>query len=134
MIKSRRRAQGIVLAVFLFFLQMVCYAEQPLTQSKEMSDPYTWDFGSIKQGEVVAHDFTLKNESEKTLTIIGVNTSCGCTVSEARDKVLGPQELTLIGVKFNSKDYSGAVRQFVYVNTDSLDKPLIRFIIKANVV
>ncbi len=114
------------IAVFLFFLYTGCFAQQP--------DAYTWDFGRIKQGEIVAHSFSLKNESAKTLNITAVNTSCGCTLSEVKNKALEPQGSTLVEVKFNSKGYSGNVQQFVYVNTDSLDKPVIRFIIKATVV
>ncbi|MFA4990210.1 MAG: DUF1573 domain-containing protein [Candidatus Omnitrophota bacterium] len=97
-------------------------------------DSYVWDCGKIKQGEVAAHNFTLKNDSAKALKITGVTTSCGCTVSEVKKKVLLPGESTPVEIKFNSKGYSGAVQQFTYVNTDNVDKPVIRFIIKADVV
>ncbi|MFH0855608.1 MAG: DUF1573 domain-containing protein [Candidatus Omnitrophota bacterium] len=113
------------LATVLFLTYTVSLAGQ--------IDPYTWDFGQVKQGEVLLHKFTLKNESAQKLRITGVNTSCGYTVSEAKSRVLLPQESTEIEVKFNSKGYAGPVQQFVYVNTDSIDKPLIRFIIKADV-
>lgn len=113
------------LAIFVFLIHTGCYAQKP--------DPYTWDFGKIKQAEVASHSFTLKNESSKTLNIKAVNTSCGCTASEVKKKILLPLESTEVEVKFNSKGYSGAVQQFVYVNTDNIDKPVIRFIIKADV-
>jgi len=118
-----KRAAGLIL--FSFFLSVGCSAAP--------ADAYTWDFGKIKEGEVAAHNFILKNDSAKPLKITGVNTSCGCTVSEVKLKVLGPGESSAVEVKFNSKGYAGAVQQFVYVNTDSVDKPVIRFIIKANV-
>lgn len=94
----------------------------------------TWDFGSVKEAEVVKHDFTLKNDSERILNITGVDTSCGCTVSDTQDTNLASGEETLIEVSFDSKGYSGPVSQYVYVNTDSLEEPVIRFTIKANVV
>jgi len=115
----------VALAVLTLVMCKPCFAEE--------TDADTWDFGQIKQGMVVTHTFTLKNESSKPLNIVSVNTSCGCTVSEVKKKVLVPQESTALDVKFNSKGYSGAVQQFVYVNTDDLDKPIVRFIIKANV-
>ncbi|PIP18847.1 MAG: hypothetical protein COT38_04995 [Candidatus Omnitrophica bacterium CG08_land_8_20_14_0_20_41_16] len=96
-------------------------------------DPYTKDFGLIKAGEIVRQTFVIKNESKKVLNIKGVTTSCGCTTSEIKHKMLMPGESTNLDVKFNSKGYSGGVEQFVYVNTDSLDTPIIRFIIKAQV-
>jgi len=114
------------LAVFLFFLQIVCYAKNP--------DPYTWDFGRVRQGEILRHDFLLKNESNKVLNIKSVDTSCGCTVSKTKKSALLPQEATLIEVNFDSKGYLGPVQQVVYVNTDRLDTPVIRYIIKAEVV
>jgi len=98
------------------------------------SDPYNWDFGQVKQGEILKHDFVFKNESQKTLNIKEVTTSCGCTASAVKNKTLLPGEDTTIEVKFNSKGYVGSVQQFVYVHTDSLDKPIVKYIIKANVV
>ncbi len=104
---------------------------QPGISEKE--DPYTKDFGLVKAGEVVRHSFVIKNESKRILNIRGVTTSCGCTASEVKNRVLKPGESTNLDVKFNSKGYSSTVQQFIYVNTDSLDNPIIRYIIKANV-
>ncbi len=103
-------------------------------QQDAEEDPNTWDFGRIPQGEVVKHDFMLKNESEVVLNIGEINTSCGCTVSQVRKKTLLPQEEAAIEVKFKSKGYTGPVKQFVYVHTDNLDKSIIKYIIKAEVV
>lgn len=116
---------AVGLPVFIF-LQTNCFAQEP--------DPNAWDFGKVKQGEVAKHSFTLKNDSGKTLNITSVNTSCGCTVSEVKKKVLLPKESTAVEVKFNSKGYSGDVQQFAYVNTDRADNPIIRFTVKANVI
>ncbi|PIP21290.1 MAG: hypothetical protein COX40_00180 [Candidatus Omnitrophica bacterium CG23_combo_of_CG06-09_8_20_14_all_40_11] len=124
--------------VLLFFLQSGCYAQikDNLTNKQtetQVEDPYSWDFGQVKEGEVLKHIFVLKNESEATLTIKDVNTSCGCTASKVEKKILLPGQSATIEVRFNSKGYSGPVQQYVYVHTDSLDKPVLRFIIKAEV-
>ncbi len=121
------------------FYGATAYAQQPVTlenntDTGKTEDKYSWDFGVVKQGQVIQHDFIIKNESTRELNIKDVNTSCGCTVSKAKNKTLKPQESTLIEVKFNSKGYSGKVKQYVYVNTDSLDNPLLRYIISADVV
>lgn len=132
----KRRVVGIV--IFLAFLQAGCFAQtqENLSETKkeEVSDPYTWDFGFAKQGEVLKHTFILKNESTKALNIKQVNTSCGCTISEVKKKTLLPQASTEIAVEFKTKGYSGPVKQHIYVTTDSLDNPIIKFIIKADVV
>ena len=97
-------------------------------------DPNAWDFGQVKQGMVLKHDFILKNETDNILKINNIHTSCGCTASESAKKSLMPQESTTIIVSFNSKGYLGAVTQFVYVNTDNADLAIIKFTIKAQVV
>ncbi len=112
------------------------YAQEQVSslETKEAFDPYIFDFGRVKEGEVLEHEFILKNETSKILNIKDVNTSCGCTVSESEKRSLQPNESTVIKVKFNSRGYSGPTQQYIYVHTDSLDKPVIRYIIKANVV
>ncbi len=133
----------ILALVFLFFFFITgCGATQqpqiikasPKAQQEAQADPYAWDFGQIKQGAIVRHTFVFKNETKQTLTIKDVTTSCGCTASTVKNKILKPGESTEIEVKFNSKGYSAAVQQYVYVNTDDLDNPVVRFIIKADVI
>lgn len=119
-----------MLRLFLCLLLLVF----PVTGCYSQQDPYTWDFGRAKQGQIVKHNFILENKTAQTLNIKEVNTSCGCTVSEVKKKTLLPGENTLIEVKFDSKGYSGKVQQFVYVHTDNLDNPIIRYIITAEVV
>jgi uncharacterized cupredoxin-like copper-binding protein len=103
-------------------------------KEKDSQDKYTWDFGYVRQGQILKHDFILKNDSNKPLVIKSVNTSCGCTASKAKKEKLSPGETTDIEVSFKSKGYSGEVTQYIYVYTDNLDNQIIRFIIKANVV
>jgi len=112
----------------VFFILQFSYAQEKIT------DPNEWDFGKVKQGIVLKHDFLLKNQAAHVLKIESINTSCGCTVSQADKKSLAPQETTLISASFNTKGYTGEVKQFIYVNTDDADLSVIRFVIKANVV
>jgi hypothetical protein len=117
----------IILFLLSFFIWHPAYAQ------KNKPGPDEWDFGQVKQGAVLKHNFVLKNESDDILTINSVNTSCGCTVSKADKNSLLPQESTAIKVTFNSRGYLGQVRQYVYVNTNSADTPIIKFTIKAQV-
>ncbi len=101
---------------------------------KEEADLYQWDFGQITQGAIAKHDFILNNSTSKILAITNIHSSCGCTVSKSEKKSLLPQESTLLTVSFNSQGYLGPVTQFVYVNTDNADLPIIRFTVKAEVI
>ncbi len=94
----------------------------------------TWNFGRIKEGTQVKHTFVFANETKKPLNITSVNTSCGCTVSEVDKRLLVPREAARITVTFDSKGYSGAIRQYVYIGTDNPEEPLIKFVITAEVL
>ncbi|MDP2928206.1 MAG: DUF1573 domain-containing protein [Candidatus Omnitrophota bacterium] len=120
--------RGIILFLLGFFILQFAYAE------KEKVYPNEWDFGKVKQGTVLKHDFILKNEVNDILRINNIHTSCGCTASESDKKSLMPQESTTIKVTFNSHGYSGPVTQFVYVHTDNTDLAIIKFTIKAQIV
>jgi len=133
------KAYLLILFMLLFsfsgcFAQQYTQEEESPAVEAEAADPFTWDFGQVKEAEVLKHEFILKNDSTKPLNIKEVNTSCGCTVSEVKKKNLEPGESTLIEVKFDSTGYSGSVQQYIYVNTDSIENPVIRFTIKADVI
>ncbi len=93
-----------------------------------------WDFGRVNQGAVLKHDFLFRNKTPNILKITGINTSCGCAVSQTKKKDLNPGESTMINVSFNSSGYSGEIKQFIYVNTDNLDLAIVKFTIKADVI
>jgi len=129
----------LVLMLALFFLpQNGCSAagvkksasENVLANSTQMS----WDFGQIRPGEIVKHEFVLKNDTDRVMNVKDLTTSCGCTVSSIKKKILKPQEEVVLDVQFDSTGYAGEVQQHVYVSTDSLKDPVFRFTIKANVV
>lgn len=117
---------------FLIFL--LAFFGCAALETKETFGPYIFDFGKVKEGAVLKHEFVFKNETSGVLNIKDVNTSCGCTVSEVKKRSLGPKESTVIEVKFNTHGYSGPTRQYIYVHTDNLERPVIRFIIKAEII
>lgn len=127
-----------LLLVFLFVPQVGCFSQtKGITTVKpgistESLD--SWDFGNVKEGEVLQHTFIITNNAKAVLKITNVTTSCGCTASEIKKKELAPAESTSLEVKFNSKGYSGWAQQYIYVNTQSLENPILRFIIRANVI
>jgi hypothetical protein len=133
----------LLLLLFFYLPQTGCYSksqkdlifkQKEPPQEEEASDSNTWDFGLVKEGQVLKHDFIFKNDSGKTVTIKNIDTSCGCTSSEVKKKTLLPGESTLIEVKFDTKGYAGGTKQHIYVYTDNIDNQIIRYIIKANVV
>lgn len=132
-----RIKNAVILLILIFFPIFVgCFAqtEKNVIVQKKADDGFTWDFGKVQQGKVVVHEFTLKNETKKVLKVKDLTTSCGCTASKIKEKTIASGKSTSIEVKFNSKGYSGPVEQHIYVNTDNLDNPVTKFMIKADVV
>jgi hypothetical protein len=127
--------KGLIISVVLIFLTIGCSLAQPRTTvvTKGDSSAYTFDFGKVEEGAVLKHTFTLSNKTKKAMIIKGTHTSCGCTVSKVSKKNLMPGESVSIEATFKTKDYKGLTQQSIYVHTDDLDNPVIRFIIKADV-
>lgn len=92
-----------------------------------------WDFGPVRKGSIVEHEFIFANNTLNPVKIVGLDSSCGCAVSEVAKKTIPPGENTAIKVKFDSADYLGPVKQYIYVHTDDKEHPLRKLVIKANV-
>jgi hypothetical protein len=132
----------LFLCIFFLFLPFTlssCYSQNSEViksdrDKPETGDPFLWDFGKVKRTGILTHSFIIKNNFNQILNIKKVNTSCGCTASEVKKKTLMPGEDTLLEVRFDTKGYSGPTQQYIYVHTDNLDNPILRFTIKADVV
>ncbi len=118
--------KALIIIALVFFPLTGCFSQE---QNKALA-PNAWDFGSIKRNQIVKHDFEIKNNLSRILKINDVTTSCGCTASAAKKKVLAPGESTAITVEFNSKGYKGETSQFVYVTTDDPKNPVYKFTFK----
>ena len=60
-----------------------------------------YDFGQVRQGKKVTHDFVIANKSKKTIEIKKINPSCGCTAAIINKKVLSPGERTKLKATFD---------------------------------
>ena len=91
-----------------------------------------YDFGTIKQGDKVVHDFKFKNTGEADLKIAFAKGSCGCTVPEYPKTPIKVGESGNIKVSFDSKGKQGETTKTVSLmcNTKEGNKILK---IKANI-
>ena len=94
---------------------------------------YSWDFGRVKAGDILEHLFVLENDSADILRITNISTSCSCTTSELEKKELLSGESVDIIIRFNTQGYYGKSRQFVYINTDRKNRPVIKITLTADV-
>ncbi len=92
-----------------------------------------FDFGSIKQGEVVAYTFKFTNTGNAPLVIKDIIPDCGCTKSKVSSKLVKPNEVETIEIIFDSSGWRGLQYKSITVRTNGKikDKSVT---IKANVV
>lgn len=78
-----------------------------------------FDFGTIKEGEVVEHTFPFTNTGKVPLIISDARSTCGCTVPEWSKEPILPGETSQIKVRFNSTNKSGAQNKPVTVTANT---------------
>ncbi len=66
-------------------------------------DETVYDFGKIKEGDIVEHTFTFTNTGNRNLLLLYHKTTCGCTVPEFSKEPYKPGAKGKIKVVFNSK-------------------------------
>ena len=103
--------------------------KQPKIVFKEDSH----DFGKVKQGSNLTHEFVFKNDGDDLLTIKNVETSCGCTAALVSNKKVEPGKTGKIKVSFDTRGYGGEVVKFIYVESDDPAQPKIQLKITAAV-
>ncbi len=81
------------------------------------------DFGTIVEGEIVTHQFEIKNTGTAELIITQVHASCGCTAAKPEKMNLKPGEKTFVKVEFNSENRLGPQEKFVYVSSNDPINP-----------
>ncbi|MFY7733381.1 MAG: DUF1573 domain-containing protein [Bacteroidia bacterium] len=62
-----------------------------------------FDFGTIKEGELVNYKFKFKNTGKNPLLITNASASCGCTVPNWPKEPIAPGQGGEIDVTFNSE-------------------------------
>jgi len=92
-----------------------------------------YDFGKIKDGDVVEFSYRFKNAGDKPLVINNASASCGCTVPEKPDQPILPGEIGYIKVKFNSEGRQGDTHKAVTVTSNS-DPAFPQLVLKGQVL
>ena len=77
-----------------------------------------FDWGSVLQGEVVIHEFELKNTGGSPLKIERVKPACGCTTVDF-DKVIAQGASGKVTLKVDTKKFSGTVRKTAEIFTNA---------------
>jgi hypothetical protein len=79
-----------------------------------------YDFGTIKEGELVSGEFEFTNTGKTPLIVSSANASCGCTVADFPREPLAPGKSSVIKVRFNSEGKKGHQEKTVTLTTNSV--------------
>lgn len=108
-------------------------AESDSTPITEITfDEKEFDFGKIKEGEKVNHQFSFTNTGTEVLYIYNAAGSCGCTVPQFNTAPVLPGKKDKIDVVFDSKGKKGEVLKIVSVRANTYPSSS-NLIIKAHI-
>jgi hypothetical protein len=109
---------------------------RPVTENEgpriEFVSP-VFDFGSVKHGQNVRHDFVFKNIGTAVLEITDVHPGCGCTTAGNWDRRVEPGRTGVIPLQFSSQGFSGPVIKTASVSSNDRRQPSITLQIKGEV-
>lgn len=82
-------------------------AENPTEENKNATEitfeKNIYDFGTIKEGDLVNYKFKFTNTGKNPLLITNASASCGCTVPNWSKEPIAPGKTGEIDVTFNSE-------------------------------
>ncbi len=88
-------------------------------------DKEVFEFGTIKQGATVEHEFKFKNTGKEPLIITQAQGSCGCTVPTWPKEPIKKGETGIIKIAFNSAGKMGAQDKTVTITSNAKNNPVV---------
>lgn len=82
-------------------------------------DTKDYDFGTVKEGDVVEGVFKVANRGKTDLVITDASASCGCTVPEWPKEAIKPGDSAQIKFSFNSKGRTGKQSKTITLQTNT---------------
>ncbi len=80
----------------------------------------TYDFGEVKDGELVEVDFNFTNTGKSDLIIFDASASCGCTVPEYPQNInIEPGQKNKLKVRFDTSNKPGKQMKSVTLTTNT---------------
>src|ERR1700733_10390594 len=111
-------ASAVMLSASLFAQDSVKKAEN-VVKFREL----TYDFGKIKQGSPVTHDFVFTNASNSPVIIESAIPSCGCTTPVKPEGAIQQGKDDKISAGFNAAN-AGPFNKNITIKVAGIDLPL----------
>jgi hypothetical protein len=91
-----------------------------------------FDAGTVNKGDVIKHDFMVKNDGKGILEITRVQPACGCTVTQF-DHQVEPGKTGKITANVNTANFSGPIHKTISVATNDPAMNSFQLAVKATV-
>ncbi len=117
--RTLRRSGTLAAAAVLLASVVLAQGPKPRAVFKATSH----DFGKVKQGDVVSHEFVFRNEGGAPLVIEKIDTTCGCAAALASEKTIGPGKEGRIKATFDTRGYSGRLSRYLYIVSNDGEDP-----------
>ncbi|SEN51210.1 Protein of unknown function [bacterium A37T11] len=98
-----------------------------------LKDSDTYQFGTIKDGDKVSHEFVFTNSGKTPLIISNVQATCGCTTPEYTKTPINPGGEGTIKVIYNSSGQGAGPKHKTVTVTSNAIKKLIVLNLKGEV-
>ena len=111
-----------------FMLTATLFAQAPAATQKKAEDvikfkELSYDFGKIKQGSPVTHDFNFTNTSDAPVIIESATPSCGCTTPVKPEGAIPKGKDNKITAGFNAANV-GPFNKSITVKVAGVDLPV----------
>jgi len=81
--------------------------------------PLEFHLGDIKEGEAAIATFLVRNNNNKAVTLVDIQTSCGCTAAEPDSYIIQPGGFTQLKVAVDTTAKEFDIKKSIYI-ADSL--------------
>lgn len=82
-----------------------------------------FNFGKIYKGQKIEHIFKFENKGHSDLEISKAKSTCGCTATILKNKIISPGKTGEIKTTFNSGSYKGKVTKSITVKSNDPKSP-----------
>lgn len=121
------------LVINLLSLLLICGVSMAQTDKKAQAgttpefnfEVEEYNFGTVKEGEVVEYEFRFTNKGSEPLVISNVQSTCGCTVPEWPQEPIEKGKTGSIKVVFNSAGKMGLQNRPITIFSNAKTSPKI---------
>ncbi len=127
----RRFTPAVVIFLVALAAAMVAVAEGEGGPRAVPTAPIK-DFDIVPKGEVIVHEFEIKNEGAGVLELTDVRPACGCTVARF-DKKIASGESGKVRASVKTDNFTGPIAKSIAVFTNDPANPKLQLVVKANI-